>query len=176
VILRAIALVLIAAGSASPQPATRRLTTIDALRQYSGYFHLQPVVIRGELVEAGGRVMLRSDEHEIRVALDDPSNSSGQARMIAGPVELRGQLVDVGRLEPGDPRVGDFGQTERERWPRPGEELFVRALNITSAQPSTAPSLRALALEPWKFVGQTVTLVGQFRGRMRQRKAATTSC
>ena len=27
------------------------------------------------------------------------------------------------------------------------------------------PSLRALALEPWKFAGQTVTVTGNFRGR-----------
>lgn len=167
---RAATIVLLVAGSAVAQPATRRLTTLDAVRQYAGYFHLQAVVVRGELLETGGRFVLRSDEHEMRVVFGDPSGSSPQARPVSGPVELRAQLIDVGRLEPGDPRlgdarVGDSVQTERERWPRPGEELFLRALNVTSAQPFSSPSLRALALEPWKFDGQTVRLAGQFRGR-----------
>ena len=158
---RALLVVLAVAAGAHAQPASRRLTTVEAVRQYPGYFHLQPVVLRGELAEANGRITLRSDENEMRVLL----GPSGQTRVVDGPVELRAQLVDVGRLEPGDPRVTDYIQEDRERWPRPGEELFLRALNITPAQPQTSPSLRALALEPWKFAGQTVTLVGQFRGR-----------
>lgn len=158
-ILRAAAIALVLTGSAVAQPATRRLTTVDALRQYPGYFHLQPVVLRGELSEAAGRVMLRSDAHEIRVVLDD------QVRALDGPIELRGQLVDVGRLEPGDPRVGPYQPQEQERWPRPGEELMLRALSVAPAQTNASPSIRALALEPWKFEDQPVTLVGQFRGR-----------
>jgi len=155
---------LLVAGTAYAQPATRRLTTIVALRQYPGYFHLQPVVLRGELADAGSRVTLRSDEHEMRVMLNS-STASGQAGFVDGPVELRAQLVDVGRLEPGDPRVSDYIQADRDGWPRPGEELFLRALTVTPAQAQTSPSIRALALEPWKFEGQTATLVGQFRGR-----------
>jgi hypothetical protein len=151
-------LVLVVAGSAIAQPATRRLATIEALRRYPGYFHLQPVVVRGELSEGGERVVLRSDEHEMRVLL-------GQERRLDGPVELRAQLVDVGRLEPGDPRLADYVQPDREGWPRPGEELFLRALTVSQAQSASAPSIRAIALEPWKFEGQNVTLVGQFRGR-----------
>jgi hypothetical protein len=36
---------------------------------------------------------------------------------------------------------------------------------VTEATPATTPSVRALALEPWKFDGQTVTVTGNFRGR-----------
>jgi hypothetical protein len=140
------------------QPTTRRLTTIDTIRQYPGYFHLQPVVVRGELVEAGERVMLRSDEHEMRVLLNDVKN-------IDGAIELRAQFVDVGRLQPGDPRLASYGQRDEERWPKPGEELLLSALNMTAAPTSSTPSVRALALEPWKFVDQNVVVVGQFRGR-----------
>jgi len=136
-----IAAVLVA-GSALAQPPTRRLATVDALRQYPGYFHLQPVVVRGELADVAGRVMLRSDEHEIRVMLND-------ARRVDGPVEMRAQLIDVGRLEPGDPRLAGYQRGDEERWPRPGEELILSATSISEAQPATTPSLRALALEPW---------------------------
>src|SRR6185436_10212346 len=41
-------------------------------------------------------------------------------------------------------------------------------LSVTGASQidlATTPSLRALALQPWRFEGQKVTLVGQFRGR-----------
>jgi hypothetical protein len=158
VIRRIAILALIVAGSAAAQPATRRVATIETLRRYPGYFHLQAVVLRGDLVEAGDRVLLRSDEHEMRVLL-------GDVRRLDGPIELRAQMVDVGRLEAGDPRLADYVQPERQGWPRPGEELFLRALNVTQAPPSATPSIRALALEPWKFEGQNVTVVGQFRGR-----------
>src|SRR5687768_18466014 len=102
--------------------------------------------------------MLRSDEQEVRVLLND-------ARHVDGPVEVRGQLIDAGRLEPGDPRLASYGPRDEERWRRPGEELRLNATSVSPAQASTTPSLRALALEPWKFTGQTVTVVGQFRGR-----------
>ena len=158
---RAAHLVLAASAcvvSVFAQAPVRRLATIDELRQYPGFFHLQAVVVRGELAQAGERVMLRSEEHEMRVLLND-------AKQIDGPVELRARLFDVGRLQPGDPRVANFGQREDDRWPKPGEELILSATSVTQAQPATTPSLRALALEPWKFVDQKVTLVGQFRGR-----------
>jgi hypothetical protein len=149
---------LVVAGSAFAQPATRRLTTLDSLRHFPGYFHLQPVLLRGELAESGQRIMLRSDEHEMRVVLNDNPQ-------LDGLVDLRAQLIDVGRLEPGDPRLASYGPRDEDRWPKPGEELFLNATGIGPAQPSTTPSVRALALEPWKFDGQRVTLVGQFRGR-----------
>jgi hypothetical protein len=156
--VRCALLIVLSACSAFAQPASRRLTTVDALRQFPGYFHLQPVLLRGELAEAGERIMLRSDEQEVRVLLND-------ARLMDGPVEVRGQLMDVGRLEPGDPRLANYGSRDEERWPRPGEELLLNATSVSPAQAHTTPSVRALALEPWKFTGQTVTVIGQFRGR-----------
>jgi len=156
--VRCALILLLFASSTFAQTGARRLTTVDALRQFPGYFHLQPVLLRGELAEAGGRVMLRSDEQEIRVLLND-------APHVEGPVEVRAQLIDVGRLEPGDPRLASYGPRDEERWPRPGEELLLTATAVAAAQASTTPSVRALALEPWKFEGQPVTLVGQFRGR-----------
>ncbi len=156
--MRCALILLLAACSAFAQPGSRRLTTVDALRQFPGYFHLQPVLVRGELAEAGGRFMLRSDEQEIRVLLNE-------ARHVEGPVEVRAQLIDVGRLEPGDPRLASYGARDEDRWPRPGEELLLSVTSVASAQPNTTATVRALALEPWKFEGQKATLVGQFRGR-----------
>ena len=55
----ALAVTLVASTTAEPayaQAAPRRLTTIDGLRRFSSYFHLQNVVLRGEFAEAGNRV------------------------------------------------------------------------------------------------------------------------
>jgi hypothetical protein len=147
--------------TAQPAAATaRRLTTIEALRQYPGYYHLQNVVLRGEFAEDGAAISLRADGNQIRTVLAEGVRTS------TGAVEIRGQLIDVGRLEPGDPRVGPpTEEREADRWPRPGEELFVRVTAVAGAQPVIGLSVRALALEPWRYDGQKVTVVGNFRGR-----------
>ncbi len=142
------------------QTGVRRLTTLDALRQFPGYYHLQNVLLRGEFDERERRVVLVSDAQEITVVLDD------SVRSTSGPVEVRGQLVDVGRLEPDDPRAGQRAEPRSaDRWPRPGEELFLRVTGVSPAQPATTPTTRALALEPWRFAGRPITISGSFRGR-----------
>jgi hypothetical protein len=152
-------LLLFASAGVHGQTSTRRLTTVAAIRQFPGFFHLQNVLLRGELVENGPRVMLRANDQELRAILKDVASRNG-------PVELRGQIVDVGRLEPGDPRVTGFAEgRQTDQWPKPGEELVLNVTGVAEAQPATTPSVRAVALEPWKFDGQTITLTGNFRGR-----------
>jgi hypothetical protein len=157
---RAVLLLLIVAASASGQTPQRRLTTIDAIRQFPGYFHLQNVLLRGEFSDDATRLALRSDAGEIQIAMEDGVSTQ------RGPVEVRGHVIDVGRLDQDDPRLGTIAQgRDRERWPRPGEELFVRVTSVSDAPSAASPSVRAVALEPWKYTGQTLTLVGNFRGR-----------
>jgi len=118
------------------------------------------VLLRGEFVEDGTKILLRADGDDLRVILADG------VRTTTGPVELRAQLVDVGRLQPGDPRVTPVTEgRDTERWPRPGEELFIRVTDVTSASPVLSVNIRALALEPWRYDGQKVTITGNFRGR-----------
>ena len=154
------AFLLVLAAPTGAQVASRRVTTIDALRQFPGFYHLQNVLLRGEFVEDGTRILLRADGGDMRVILADG------VRTTTGPVELRAQLIDVGRLEPGDPRVTPVTEgRDTERWPRPGEELFIRVTDVTSASPVLSVNIRALALEPWRYDGQKVTITGNFRGR-----------
>ena len=154
-----VALVLLVPGLLSAQANQRRFTTIDALRQFPGYYHLQAVTLRGELTDDAQRPMLRSDDMEMRVFFDNASPKSGA-------VEVRGTVIDVGRLEPNDPRLGGYAEGRTaENWPKPGEELVVKIATVADAAPATVPTVRALALEPWKFDGQMVTVSGNFRGR-----------
>jgi hypothetical protein len=136
----------------------RRLTTIDALRQFPGYYHLQTVVLRGEFVEHESQIVLRSDLSDLKLL--NPS----QARK--GAVEVRGQVIDLGRLEPDDARLGDYVKRRGiDQWPRPGMELLLNITGVMEAQLAVQPTVRSVALEPWRFEGQKVTLVGNFRGR-----------
>ena len=155
----ALASLLLAPALAVAQPPPRRLATIGALREFPGFFHLQNILLRGEFKETDGRIALQSDDGDIRTVMEN------DVRTTSGVVEVRGTLVDVGRLEPGDPRVPDAESRDATRWPRPGEELVVRVTAVMSAQPSPPPSIRILALEPSRFAGQKVTVTGNFRGR-----------
>ena len=146
-------------GPARAQSSGRHLTTIDALRRFSGYFHLQNVVLRGEFVENGQRVALRGGDSEMQVMLNDVNT-------IDGPVEVRAQLIDIGRLTASDPRLGRYeNKPDPDHWPMPGEELVLSVTNVAKADPESMPTVRAIALEPWKFEGQSVSVTGQFGGR-----------
>ena len=153
------AILLLTPYPGTSQPAPRRLTTIAGLRQFPGYFHLQNILLRGQFTDEGGRISLQSDDGSIRSVLDS------NVRTTSGPVEVRAQLIDVGRLEPGDPRVPESESRDTTRWPRPGEELVLRVTAVTAAAPPASMSVRALALEPWRYEGQKVTVTGNFRGR-----------
>jgi hypothetical protein len=156
----ALALLIIAAD-AVPQTSARRLATVAALRQYPGYYHLQNVLLHGEFVESGTRLVLRGGDSEISLILNDASAPSGTA-------EVRGQMMDIGRFEPSDPRVQAYATRlglSAESWPRPGEELVVNVTSTGEAQVPAMPAVRSLALQPWRYQGQQVTIVGEFRGR-----------
>lgn len=165
---RTVALALLVAvggvAAAAGQPAIRRATTVEALRLYPGFFNGQPVVVRGELATDGDHVVLRAGDVEIRVVGRDTLREGRD-------VEIRGQLVDVGRMKDDDPRIQMLGLQPlvealyKDRWPKPGEALLLQATSAEPASPPPAPSVRSLALDPRRYEGQRVTLVGQFRGR-----------
>jgi hypothetical protein len=154
----AVALLTVSLSYPGAQGGTRRLTTIDALKRFPGYFHLQNVLLRGEFVERGSRLVLQADSEDI--------NLLNPAQAKSGPVEVRGQLIDVGRLEPSDSRLREYAERRgSEAWPRPGAELLLNVTSVADAELAATATVRALALEPWKFEGQAVTLIGNFRGR-----------
>lgn len=104
--------------------------------------------------------MLRGGENEIRVIFGEGASATG------GPVEVRAQMIDVGRLTPTDPRLLRYeNRPDPDHWPSPGEELVLNVASVLPAEPTPTPTIRALAVEPWKFEGQSVSVTGQFGGR-----------
>jgi hypothetical protein len=157
----------VTAVTVAAQPQPRRATTISALRNYPGFYHQQVVLVVGELKGEVDRATIGSDdEGTLKVVVRDMPRE--------GKVEARGQFLDIGRMSQDDPRLIPFNLLERirmayqDRWPKPGEELIL-LLSSTVPPPAaanvTAPPLRTVAMEPARFEGQNVTIVGQFRGR-----------
>lgn len=159
-------LTLLLAAAASTQPQTRRATTITAIRSYPGFYHQQTVLVIGEVKGTAERATIGTDEGAITlVARELPRE---------GRIEARGQLLDIGRMSQDDPRLIPFNLLDRiramyqDRWPKPGEELML--LLGGSAPPpaavsAAAPPLRAVVMEPARFEGQRISVIGQFRGR-----------
>jgi len=159
-------LVAIATAATLAQPQPRRATTIAAIRAYPGFYHQQTVLVVGEVKGLDERATIGNEDGSIKlVAREIPRE---------GKIEARGQLLDIGRLSQDDPRLIPFNLLDRirsqyqERWPKPGEELML-LLGGTAPAPgavnANAPPLRAIVMEPSRFDGQKVSIVGQFRGR-----------
>jgi hypothetical protein len=145
------------------QTASRRVATIPALRNHPAFYHGQAVFVRGDLTETDTSPSLVSGDSTIRIL-------TRESVPPAGSYDVRGEVLDVGRLSPDDPRLSGidlrpFGVDTTERWPRQGDVLLLRVTSFEKAEPLRAPSIRALALDPWRYEDQRVTVRGQFRGR-----------
>ncbi len=155
-------------GSVFSQPGSSKAARVSALLAYPVFFHGQRVTLRGELTTTESESTLAVGEQSVRLLGVDGAGAglaSGEA------VELRGTFWDVGRLDPGDPRLTEYDVPALSRrwfgtdWPRSGDLLAVAADAVEPATRPMAPSVRAVALEPGRYAGQSVTIAGRFRGR-----------
>ncbi|MBI1875252.1 MAG: hypothetical protein HYS05_15380 [Acidobacteria bacterium] len=139
-------------------------TNVAALVEFPAFFQGKAVIVRGAVASSGDRFALSADgtERSIRLASTGVSLADGHQ-------QVRGTFWDIGRLTTDDPRasgalrgvLGDFG----DQWPKPGEVLAIEVDTLTAAATFPAPSIRAIALEPQRYLDQRVTIRGQFRGR-----------
>lgn len=159
-------LLAVIAATMTAQPQPRRATTIAAIRAYPGFYHQQTVLVLGEVKGIDERATIGTDDGTITlIAREIPRE---------GKIEARGQLLDIGRLSQDDPRLIPFNLLDRiraeyqDRWPKPGEELML-LLGGTAPAPgavnANTPPLRNVVMEPSRFEGQKISIVGQFRGR-----------
>lgn len=157
---------LVATAVSSAQPALRHATTLEALTRYPLFFHGKQVIVRGTVqAPAPGVLALRAEDDSIRPVfllrrsggLDD------------GPAEVRGDFWDLGRLSADDPRLAGFDlqrlleELTQGRWPGHGQ-VPVLIVQSTAAPEPLPTGIRAIAMEPDRFAGQHVRVVGGFRG------------
>jgi hypothetical protein len=157
-----IALIVVAAvGDA--QPLTRRATNLATLLAYPGFFHGRPIVIVGTV---------GIDNDQLRV-----SDDNGSIHLIVkgsapdGLDEVRGEFWDIGRMKPDDFRLSTydlratFKMDPDAAWPRPGEVTAIIATAVARAVTPAVPSIRAIVLNPSRYLDQKVALTGQYSGR-----------
>jgi hypothetical protein len=144
-------------------------TTLDALTTYPNFYHLKSIVVRGEVSAKDGQARLVPPGGAGRGV--DLLLRGGDAPG-SGPVEVRGQFWDVGRLSADDPHTAAYKLPDLvharmgDRWPAHGEMLAINASSVSPAPPpAPRPSLRQLSLDPDRYDDQTVTVKGQFAGR-----------
>lgn len=152
------------AGRGSDRPA---VATVEALLTYPLFFHAQRVIVRGQVETRDDSTWLVVEERRLLLA----GSTAGSA---SGIVDVRGWFFDVGRLESEDPRVATFRLDEMARRrlgrdrPGVGELLLLQVESVEPVPPAgrlSRPGLRALAIEPARFIDQRVTVTGRFRGR-----------
>jgi len=159
-------LALAIAAPASPQPASRTATTLEALSRFPLFFHGRQVVVRGTVeAPSAGLLSLRAGEGSRPVFL----LWRGDRGVEEGPAQITGEFWDLGRLTPDDPRLAGLGvepllaTLSDGRWP--GHNQVLVLLVQSAGEPERLPDgLRAIALEPERFEGRTVTVAGRFRG------------
>ncbi len=155
---------MLAGGVVVAQPMSRRATTIPGLKAFPAFYNGQAILVRAELRVDGQRASLAAGEETIPAFIR--SDVSG-----SGVLEVRGELWDIGRMQPDDQRLTGkdlrslLGVDPSASWPRPGELVVVNVTSAAAADPLTAPSLRNIVLAPERYVDQRVTIQGQFRGR-----------
>ena len=105
-------------------------------------------------------MFLRADTHEIRVLLDRWCQRRQGSRRCPRSFPRR--------------RPSRAGRPARRKLRRrsrcrqvatPGRRAVLRISATSETQPASSASVRTLAIEPWRYDGQTVTVTGNFRGR-----------
>ncbi|MCC7415804.1 MAG: Ig-like domain-containing protein [Acidobacteria bacterium] len=159
-----LALVALAiAGTVSAQAPVRRATNLAAVRAYPGFYHARPILVVGQVARLGGDLRISDDEGAIRVIFDGIAPE--------GLDEVRGELWDLGHMNPDDSRLraydlqAVFGIDPAGPWPRPGQVLAILAAEISPAPTPPAATIRSIVLNPARYAGQQVTIAGQFSGR-----------
>jgi hypothetical protein len=155
--------VLAIATAASAQTATRRSTNIASLVAYPGFYHGRPILLVGTVTTTDKGLRVTDDSGSIRLLSKGPAPE--------GLDEVRGEYWDIGRMKPDEPQLAGydlmrtFNVDPVGAWPRPGEVTAIVATAVSPAQLPAAPSIRAIALNPSRYVDQKVTVTGQFGGR-----------
>src|SRR5262245_3417859 len=161
---RTLLITLVVAGAASAQPPARRATNIAALLAYPSFYHQRSILIVGTVkTQTNGELRVSDDAGSVRLVAKGPAPD--------GLDEVRGQFWDLGRMKADDPQLSTvdlrttFHMDPDAPWPKSGEVTAIMATSVAPASPPSAPSVRAIVLNPFRYLDQKVTIVGQYEGR-----------
>ena len=158
-----VAIALASVAVADAQPAIRRATNLTTLLAYPGFFHGRPILIVGRVGVDQDQLRLSDDIASIHLIFKGTAPD--------GLDEVRGEFWDLGRMKADDIRLStyDLRQTFKidpdAPWPRPGEVTAIIATAVAPVALPAQPSIRAIALNPSRYVDQKVAITGQFSGR-----------
>jgi Bacterial Ig-like domain len=164
---RRLVLILILIATAAPlsaQTISRRATNLPALIAFPAFFHGRPIVLIGNVTtDQNGRARVSDDNGSVRLLL---KNSAPD-----GLDEIRGEFWDLSRMRPDDPRFSTYDLRKTfdldpdGPWPKSGEVTAILVTSVAPAAPPPAPSIRAIVLNPARYIDQKVTITGQYSGR-----------
>ncbi len=142
----------------------RRATNIAALQAFPTFYHGRQIVLIGQVAtENNGTIRATDGIASVHVVFKGSAPD--------GNDEIRGEFWDLGRMKPDEPRLANidlrstFGVDPDGAWPRPGDVTAIMATTIAPASVPASPSIRAIVLNPARYVNQKVTVSGQFTGR-----------
>ena len=166
-IIAIVAVVAFSVGSVvNAQPVTRRAANLAALLAYPGFYHGRPVVVVGKVALAQEGIKVSDDVASIRLVF--------KGNAPDGLDEIRGEFWDIGRMKPDEPKLSGYDLRSTFHfdpdgaWPRPGEVTAIVATAVTPAPPpapAATPPIRAVVLNPSRYLEQKVTITGQYSGR-----------
>ena len=122
---------LLLAAVVRTQPAPYRPVTIATVHADPAGFHGQPVMVSGRVERRDSRVIVSDGTVSLRVL--------SRSQIEEGSYDIRGVMLDVGRLKKGDPLLTrlsfniPFAELYGDNWPKPGEELVLAAASVTPA-------------------------------------------
>jgi hypothetical protein len=166
VILRKLFLFLVLTATAVlAQPTTtRKATNLAMLLAYPSFYHGRPIVIVGEVkTENNGQITVADDNGSIHLL--------SKTGAPDGLDEIRGEFWDLGRMNASDIRLTGYDLRTTFKidpegpWPKAGEVTAIVATSVTPATPPLAPSIRAIVLNPNRYIEQKITVTGQYSGR-----------
>jgi len=148
----------------SAQSSARRATNIAALQAFPVFYHGRQVLLVGQVAtDNNGTIRATDGIASLHVVY--------KGNAPDGNDEIRGEFWDLGRMKADEPRLANidlrstFGVDPDGAWPRPGDVTAIMATTIAATSVPVAPSIRAIVLNPSRYVNQKVTISGQFTGR-----------
>jgi len=149
---------------ADAQPMIRRATNLGTLLAYPGFYHGRPIVLVGKVaLAANGQLRVSDDETSVHLVF--------KGNAPDGLDEVRGEFWDIGRMKADDLRFSTYDLRTVFKidpdapWPRPGEVTAIIATAVAPAVVPPAPSVRAIVLNPSRYLDQKISITGQYSGR-----------